>query len=73
MNLSHAYGGYPPRENAARLLQRALDLGVTMPDTATLHGALKRLRTDHIDLYYLHRLDSRVTSRSQRPFWRILR
>jgi len=109
MNLSHAYGGYPDRQEAARLLLDALDLGVTMLDTAalygdgenerllgeavmhrrrdfllaskcalgifdgkrgingspeaitqTLHAALERLRTDHIDLYYLHRLDPHV-------------
>jgi len=39
--------------------KRGLD-GSPEAITATLHGALKRLRTDHIDLYYLHRLDSRV-------------
>ncbi|QJU58052.1 aldo/keto reductase [Sphingomonas sp. AP4-R1] len=109
MNLSHAYGGYPTEEEAVRLLNRALDLGVTMLDTAalygdgeneklvgravmhrrseftlaskcvlgmfdgkrgldgrpeaiaaTLEGALQRLGTDHIDLYYLHRLDANV-------------
>lgn len=109
MNLSHAYGGYPTEEEAVRLLNRAIDLGVTMLDTAalygdgeneklvgravmhrrseftlaskcvlgmfdgkrgldgrpeaiaaTLEGALQRLGTDHIDLYYLHRLDANV-------------
>ena len=109
MNLNHAYGGYPPEDEAIRLLNRALDLGVTMLDTAalygdganerlvgkavahrraeytlaskcvlgmfdgkrgldgspaaitaTLEGALERLGTDHIDLYYLHRLDANV-------------
>jgi aryl-alcohol dehydrogenase-like predicted oxidoreductase len=109
MNLNHAYGGFPPEDEAIRLLNRALDLGVTMLDTAalygdgeneklvgkavmhrrseftlaskcvlgvfdgkrgldgspdaitaTLEGALQRLGTDHIDLYYLHRLDARV-------------
>ena len=108
MNLSHAYGAPPAPEVAQRLLLRALDLGVTMFDTAALYGfganelligrvlgphrsqytlaskggmagvpfddgmkrvingrpeairqncedSLKRLRTDHIDLYYLHR------------------
>ncbi|PZU10855.1 aldo/keto reductase [Sphingomonas sp.] len=109
MNLNHAYGGFPPEEEAVRLLNRALDLGVTMLDTAalygdgenerlvgravmhrrseftlaskcvlglfdgkrgldgrpeaiaaTLEGALRRLGTDHIDLYYLHRLDPKV-------------
>lgn len=109
MNLSHAYGVPPSAEEGARLLGRALDLGVTLLDTAalygggenerligravmhrrreftlaskcvldlfdgkrgldgspaavhrTLDGALQRLGTDHIDLYYLHRLDRRV-------------
>ncbi|HMO46994.1 MAG TPA: aldo/keto reductase [Rubrivivax sp.] len=38
MNLSHAYGAPPPPEAAEALLQRALDLGVTMLDTAALYG-----------------------------------
>ena len=109
MNLSHAYGTKPSEEEAAALLNRALDLGVTFLDTAALYGmganerlvgkavmhrradftlaskcvldavdgkrvldgrpesirrtldaALVRLGTDHIDLYYLHRLDRNV-------------
>ena len=109
MNLSHAYDVPPPEDQAIRLLNRALDAGVTMLDTAalygggrnerllgkavmhrrrefvlaskcvldlrdgqrildgrpeaigtTLDGALQRLRTDYIDLYYLHRLDRNV-------------
>jgi len=109
MNLSHAYGEKPPEADAIRLLNRALDAGVTMLDTAALYGgganerllgkavmhrrqeftlaskcvldivdgkrvldgspaaiaraldaALQRLGTDHIDLYYLHRLDRQV-------------
>lgn len=114
MNLSHAYGQPPAPAEAARLLLRALDLGVTHFDTAALYGfganemlvgqvlapyrqrvtlaskcgmqgvagpdgskrrvidgrpetlrqtcedALRRLRTDVIDLYYLHRWDSNV-------------
>lgn len=109
MNLSHAYGVPPTEEEGARLLNHALDLGVTFLDTAalyggganerliaravmhrrkdftlaskcvldmidgkraldgspqaitrTLEGALQRLGTDHIDLYYMHRLDQRV-------------
>ena len=36
MNLSHAYGAPPPPDVAERLLLRALDLGVTMLDTAAL-------------------------------------
>ena len=108
MNLSHAYNVPPSTEDATKLLHRALDLGVTMFDTAALYGfganetllgralgkqrsqytlaskggmagvqfddgvkrvidgrpeairrncedSLKRLQTDHIDLYYLHR------------------
>ena len=109
MNLSHAYGVAPSAEEGARLLNRALDLGVTFLDTAALYGAggnerligsavmhrrseftlaskcvldmydgkrglngspdaitstleqaLVRLGTDHIDLYYMHRLDRKV-------------
>lgn len=109
MNLSHAYGVQPPEDDAARLLNHALDRGVTLLDTAALYGgggnerliakavmhrraefslaskcvldmidgkrvldgrpetiagtldrALRRLGTDHIDLYYLHRLDRDV-------------
>jgi aryl-alcohol dehydrogenase-like predicted oxidoreductase len=113
MNLSHAYGVPPPPDDAARLLLRALDLGVTHFDTAALYGfganeelvgrtlapyrarftlaskcgaqgvkteagmrrsidgrpdtlkktcedSLRRLRTEVIDLYYLHRWDKAV-------------
>jgi aryl-alcohol dehydrogenase-like predicted oxidoreductase len=109
MNLNHAYGTPPSEADAIKLLNRALDLGVTMLDTAALYGggnnerllakavmhrrqeftlaskcvldmidgkraldgrpetiagtlerALERLGTDHIDLYYLHRLDKNV-------------
>ncbi|WP_088281327.1 aldo/keto reductase [Ideonella sp. A 288] len=113
MNLSHAYGAPPPVEDAERLLLKALDLGVTLFDTAALYGfganetlvgrvlkphrsritlcskggmagvsfpdgvkrvidgspaairrncedSLKRLGTDVIDLYYLHRWDKQV-------------
>ena len=38
MNLSHAYGVPPPFEQAQALLHRALDLGVTLFDTAALYG-----------------------------------
>lgn len=109
MSLSHAYGVPPPPDAAAALLLRALDLGVTLFDTAALYGfganealigqvlqphrhqfilaskcgmtgvngarvidgrpetikrtcedSLQRLRTDVIDLYYLHRWDRQV-------------
>lgn len=109
MNLSHAYDVAPNEEDAARLLNHALDSGVTMLDTAALYGggnnerllgkavmhrrreftlaskcvldlidgervldgrpetiagslerSLQRLGADHIDLYYLHRLDKNV-------------
>lgn len=38
MNLSHAYGVPPPHDVAEGLLSRALDLGVTLFDTAALYG-----------------------------------
>jgi aryl-alcohol dehydrogenase-like predicted oxidoreductase len=38
MNLSHAYGAPPPPDEAARVLLRALDIGVTHFDTAALYG-----------------------------------
>jgi aryl-alcohol dehydrogenase-like predicted oxidoreductase len=109
MNLSHGYGPPVPDADGARLLNRALDLGISLLDTAalygaganerligqavghrraeyrlaskcvldmhdgrrgidgtpaaiarTLEGALARLGTDHIDLYYMHRLDPDV-------------
>ena len=113
MNLSHAYGLPPSPEAAAQVLLRALELGVTHIDTATLYGfganeelvgrtlgarrsqvtlaskcgmhgirsdtgvrrvidgrpetlrltcedSLRRLKTDVIDLYYLHRWDRSV-------------
>ncbi len=109
MNLSHAYAAPPPPDVAQTLLLKALDLGVTLFDTAALYGfganeslvgrvlsphrskftlaskcgmtgvngtrvidgrpdtikrtceeSLQRLRTDVIDLYYLHRWDKKV-------------
>lgn len=109
MNLSHGYDVPPPEEDAVRLLNHALDAGITFLDTAAIYGgganerllrkavmhrrrdfilaskcgfdvfdgkrgldgslaaiagtldrALDRLGTDHIDLYYLHRLDPKV-------------
>ncbi|HEU0199554.1 MAG TPA: aldo/keto reductase [Burkholderiaceae bacterium] len=38
MNLSHAYGAPPAPEVGAKVLLRALDLGVTLFDTAALYG-----------------------------------
>jgi len=109
MNLSHAYGAPPPVAQAEAVLRRALELGVTLFDTAALYGfganeelvgrvlgphrarftlaskcglhgvdgkrvvdgrpetlkwsceqSLKRLGTDVIDLFYLHRWDKKV-------------
>jgi aryl-alcohol dehydrogenase-like predicted oxidoreductase len=109
MNLSHAYAAPPPAEEGRRVIERALELGVTLFDTAALYGfganeslvgealqgrrdgvvltskcgmtgvdgkrvidgrpetilktceeSLRRLRTDVIDLYYLHRWDKSV-------------
>lgn len=109
MNVSHAYDVTPGEDDAARLLNHALDIGVTHLDSAALYGgggnetliakavghrrkdyilsskcvldlidgqrvldgrpetiagslerSLKRLNTDHIDLYYMHRLDRNV-------------
>lgn len=113
MNLSHAYAAPPPPEAAEALLLQALDLGVTLFDTAALYGfganetlvgrvlkphrsritlcskggmagvqfadgmkrvidgrpeairrncedSLRRLGTEVIDLYYLHRWDKQV-------------
>lgn len=39
--------------------KRGID-GSPQAITATLDAALQRLRTDHIDLYYMHRLDPKV-------------
>lgn len=38
MNLSHAYDVPPPEDEAARLLNHALDLGITHLDSAALYG-----------------------------------
>jgi aryl-alcohol dehydrogenase-like predicted oxidoreductase len=38
MSLSHAYGAPPPREDAIKVLNEALDLGCTHLDTAALYG-----------------------------------
>jgi aryl-alcohol dehydrogenase-like predicted oxidoreductase len=113
MSLSYAYGVPPPPEHGERVLQAALDAGITHFDTAALYGyganeelvgrvlkphrqqimlaskggmagvtfpdgikrvidgrpeairqncedSLRRLQTDVIDLYYLHRFDKKV-------------
>ena len=109
MNLSHAYGHPPPHEQGVAILNRALELGITHFDSATLYGfgrneslvgpvlrpirdeifltskcgiqgvdgkrvidgrpetiratledSLRRLDTEVIDLYYLHRWDKSV-------------
>jgi aryl-alcohol dehydrogenase-like predicted oxidoreductase len=110
MSLSHAYGPPPPRDVAGKVLLRALELGCSFFDTASIYGlghnealigeflaprraeftlaskcglfatpdgkrgidgspakikatceeSLQRLKTDVIDLYYLHRLDRTV-------------
>ena len=114
MSLTGAYGATAnvPREDAIALIRRAVDLGVTLFDTAEVYGpftnedlvgealepvrdevkiatkfgfafeengvpaggvcsrpdsirravehSLRRLRTDHIDLYYQHRVDTAV-------------
>ena len=109
MNLNHAYGEPPSPEDGAALLNRALDLGCTLIDTAALYGngenerliasaighrradytlstkcvldvidgkraldgspgqiaktvegSLQRLKTDFVDMVYLHRLDKKV-------------
>jgi aryl-alcohol dehydrogenase-like predicted oxidoreductase len=44
MNLSHAYGVPPPEDEAIALLNRALDSGVTLLDTAALYGFGKNER-----------------------------
>lgn len=38
MNLNHAYGTPPSEADASALLNRALDLGITLLDTAALYG-----------------------------------
>jgi aryl-alcohol dehydrogenase-like predicted oxidoreductase len=109
MNLSHGYGPPQPRDQAERVIRRALELGVTHFDTAALYGfganeqligsilgsrpdnvivaskcglfgrngkrvmdgrpeaihaicdeSLRNLKTDRIDLYYLHRWDKGI-------------
>src|SRR6266550_634152 len=109
MGLSYGYGPATDRQDAIKLIRSAVELGVTLFDTAEAYGpfvneelvgealapfrdrvviatkfgfrsgdthagldsrperirevadaALKRLRTDHIDLFYQHRVDPNV-------------
>ncbi len=110
MNVSAGYGPRPDEAYSGRLLNRALDVGYTFLDTASMYGSghnesligkylptrrdeyvlaskcgiykneegktaangrpevllktcedsLRRLKTDVIDLYYLHRIDAKV-------------
>ena len=39
MNLSHAYGAPPPEADGVTLLNHALDLGISLIDTAALYGS----------------------------------
>lgn len=114
MGMSHGYGK-PDRENTARTLRIALDLGYNFLDTAALYGfgenekligevlanrrseyvlaskcglirgsdgkrsldarpsairqtceeSLRNLKTDSIDIYYLHRVDPKVSLEDQ--------
>jgi aryl-alcohol dehydrogenase-like predicted oxidoreductase len=114
MGMSHGYGK-PDRENSARTLRMALDLGYNFLDTAALYGfgenekligevlanrrseyvlaskcglirgsdgkrsldarpsvirqtceeSLRNLKTDCIDIYYLHRVDPKVSLEDQ--------
>jgi len=71
--MSMGYGKADDTESS-RLLNQALDVGYTFLDTAQVYGSghneeligqscensLKRLRTDVIDLYYLHRVDPNI-------------
>lgn len=110
MSMNFGYGRPSPEKDMIELIHKAVDLGVTLFDTAesygpytneelvgkaltglrgkvriatkcgiafaadgslildasaptlrrSLEGSLKRLRTDHIDIYYLHRVDPKV-------------
>jgi len=55
MNLNHAYDNPPAPEEAARLLNRALDLGCTMLDSAALYGIGENERL--ISRAVMHRKD----------------
>ena len=53
MNICHAYGTPPSEEDAGKLLNRALDLGVTFLDTAAIYGLGQSERL--IQRYVMHR------------------
>jgi aryl-alcohol dehydrogenase-like predicted oxidoreductase len=53
MNLCHAYGIPPSEEDAGKLLNRALDLGVSFLDTAAIYGLGQSERL--IQRYVMHR------------------
>lgn len=65
------YGCSTTKEDMLRLVRRAYDHGITLFDTAEIYGmtvseewvgegSLKRLRTDHIDMLFQHRVDPKV-------------
>lgn len=110
MSMNFGYGRPSPEKEMIELIHKAVDMGVTLFDTAesygpyineelvgkaldglrdkvsiatkcgiafaadgnlildaragtlrkSLEGSLKRLRTDHVDIYYLHRVDPKV-------------
>ncbi len=110
MSMNFGYGRPSPEKDMIELIHKAVDMGVTLFDTAesygpyineelvgkaldglrdrvriatkcgiafasdgnlildarketlrkSLEGSLKRLRTDHVDIYYLHRVDPKV-------------
>lgn len=74
MSMNFGYGRPSPEKDMIELIHKAVDIGVTLFDTAesygpyineelvgkALEGSLKRLRTDYVDIYYLHRVDPKV-------------
>ena len=73
MGMSHAYGKPSDKIEAEKLLEKAVELGCTFFDTAEIYGTadhphhneelvgeiLKPYR-NHLDLYYIHRIDEKV-------------